>query len=155
MKDYHREGIAATPPTSADPLNRRIDAARPESETGRRFSEMVDAYLADRSKAENESQIKAWLNQWRDQRTTLEGEAMQSSLLKEIVPISQNLSSLATAGLTALAYMDKGEHAPEAWEAEQLNLVEQASKPQAQLLLMVAPPIQRLIEGAAGPSTSK
>jgi len=155
VKDYHREESATTPATSADPLNRLIDAVRPESDAGRRFSEAVDIYLADRSNAGNETQIRAWLTKWRDQRTSLEPLVAHSFLLKEVLPISQNLSSLATAGLASLDYIEKSEHAPEAWKMEQLKMVEQASKPQAQLLLMVASPIQKLIEAAAGQSTSK
>ena len=69
--------------------------------------------------------------------------------MKEIVPISQDLSSLATAGLAALDSIDKGEKAPDSWKSEQLALVERASKPRAQLLLMVAAPIQKLIEAAS------
>jgi hexosaminidase len=150
VKDYTREELASTPPASTDPLNRMIDAARPESETARQFSQMVDAYLADRSKAGNEEQIRNWLTRWRDQRDALAPMADHSLLLKEVVPISQDLSSLATAGLESLDYIDKGQTAPDPWKTTQTSLVEQGSKPKAQLLLVVVAPIQKLIAAASG-----
>ena len=155
VKDYHREELAAAPPTSADPLNRVVDAARPESETARQFTELVDAYLKPSSSggtasAEVETRMKTWLTQWRDQQTDLAPLAANSLLLAEVAPISQDLSSLATAGLAALDYIDKHQRAPQDWTTMQRSMAEQASKPKAQLLLMVAPPIQKLIEAAAG-----
>ena len=153
VKDYQREELAVSPPTSLDPLNRLIDAARPESDTARHFGEMVDAYLKEQAKAApagNETQIKGWLVQWRDQRNALAPLAANSFFLREAVPISEDLSDLATAGLTALDYLDKRQRAPEDWKTKQLSVIEQASKPKAQVLLMVAPSIQKLIEAAAG-----
>jgi hexosaminidase len=150
VKDYTREELASTPPASTDPLNRMIDAARPESETARQFSQMVDAYLADQSKAGNEEQIRNWLTRWRDQRDALAPMADHSLLLKEVVPISQDLSSLATAGLESLDYIDKAQTAPDPWKTTQTSLVEQGSKPKAQLLLVVVAPIQKLIAAASG-----
>ena len=72
-------------------------------------------------------------------------------------PVSNELSALGTAGLSALDYLENGETRPETWEAEQLALVERAKKPQAQVLLMVAPAVQALIEASAAtePSSSK
>ena len=160
VKDYHREELAAKPPTSADPLNRLVDAARPESDTARQFSEMVDDYLKHSTRESTvargggEARIRELLAEWRDQRSPLEALAANSFLLKEIVPVSQDLASLATAGLASLDFIDKGEQASNDWKVKQLGLVEQASKPKAQLLLMVAPPIQKLIEAAAGSTTT-
>jgi hypothetical protein len=44
-----------------------------------------------------------------------------------------------------------GSVAPDAWKAQQLTLIEQAKKPRAGLLLMVAAPIQQLIEASDKP----
>jgi hexosaminidase len=153
VKDYNREELATTPPASIDPLNRVVDAARPESETAREFGQMVDTYLADRSKPGNEAQLRAWLARWRDQREPLVAMADHSSLVKEVVPISQNLAALADAGLQSLDYLDKNQTAPESWKTTQMALVDQASKPQAQMLLMVVAPVQKLIGAASGPAT--
>jgi hexosaminidase len=93
-----------------------------------------------------ETQIRALLVMWRDNDARLEPLLQNSFLLKQVQPLSQNLASLGAAGLQALDYADKGVAAPANWKSQQLALVEQAKKPAADLLLMVAPPIQKLIE---------
>jgi len=49
-----------------------------------------------------------------------------------------------------LDYIDRGERAPDAWATQRLVLVEQAQKPKAQLQLMVAPAVQKLVEASSG-----
>ena len=153
VKDYNRGDQAATAPTSADPLNRLVDAARPESLKARHFADQVDKLLSGKADADTKAQIKSQLTLWRENQAKLESLAAQSSLLKEVVPISQDLSSLASAGLRAMDYLESGQHAPSDWATEQLGLVEQAKKPKAQVLLMIAPSVQKLIQGSAGQAT--
>ena len=150
VKDYTREEIAAVEATSLSPLNRVIDAARPESATARRFANLVDALLAGRADPEAKPEIKAWLTRWRDNQMSLQPLENQSFLLKEIIPVSQDLSAVANTGLQALDYFDRGERAPEAWAAQEFALLEQAQKPKAQLLLMATPPVQKLVEASSG-----
>jgi hexosaminidase len=150
VKDYNRGDQAAAEPTSADALNRLVDAARPESMTTRKFADQVDKLLSGKADAETKTQIKSQLMLWRDNQTKLQPLADQSFLLKEVVPISLDLSSLGSAGLRAMDYLDSGQHAPADWATEQLGLVEQAKKPKAQLLLVIAPSIQKLIQASAG-----
>jgi hexosaminidase len=152
VKDYTREEIASEPATSATPLNRLVDAARPESATARNFAGLVNALLASKPEPGTEAQIKTLLTRWRDNHTNLQSEFQSSFLLKEDEPISANLSALGTAGLAALDYLDRGEPAPAAWVADQRALIEQAGKPQAQLLLMVGPAVGKLVEASAGQS---
>jgi hexosaminidase len=76
----------------------------------------------------------------------------ESFLLTEVEPISQNLSALGAAGLAALDYIDRGERAPDVWKTEQLAIIEQAKTQKAQVLLMVAPSVQKLVEASAGQS---
>jgi hexosaminidase len=150
VKDYAREELAAVEATSLSPLNRVIDAARPESATARHFADLVDALVADGADARTKQEIRTLLTRWRDNRTGVQSLETQSFLLKEIVPLSQDLSVVATTGLQALDYIDRGERAPEAWATQQFALLEQAQKPKAQLLLMVAPLVQRLVEVSSG-----
>lgn len=149
VKDYSREETAATTPNSGDPLNRLVDTVRSESDTARHFAEYVDLFLAGKSKSTNESKIRECLVQWRDQAPAME-KLPPNPLLIEVIPVSQNLAEAAQTGLAALDYMDKGQPAPEAWKTAELAVIERAAKPEAQLLIMVAPTIQKLIEAAAG-----
>ncbi len=150
VKDYNREELAAVQATSLSPLNRVIDAARPESATARQFGNLVDALIAGHADSEAKQQIKALLIGWRDNQSNLQLLESQSFLLKEIVPLSQDLSAVATTGLQALDYMDRGERAPATWATEQFALLEEAQKPKAQLLLMVVPSVQKLVEASSG-----
>jgi hexosaminidase len=157
VKDYTREETAAEPATSAQPLNRVVDTVRPESMTARQFADSVDALVAGKSKPGAEDRVRSLLNQWRDNQLELQPLFEESLLVKEVASISQNLSALGAAGLAALDYLDRGEKAPAAWVAQQLAIVEQAKKPQSQLLIMVAPAIGKLIQASAGqtaPSSS-
>jgi hexosaminidase len=150
VKDYTREEIATVEATSLSPLNRVIDAARPESDTARRFADLVDGLISGRADADEKSEVKALLIRWRDNQAKLQPLEAQSFLLMEIIPVSQDLAAVATAGLQGLDYFDRGERAPQAWATQQFALLEQAQKPKAQLLLMVAPPVQKLIEASSG-----
>ncbi len=154
VKDYIREDTAPAVPTSLTPLNRVVDAARPESDTARQFSDMVNALLSGKAKPGTEAQIRTLLSRWRDNQIELQPLAEKSFLVKEVLPLSQNLSTLGTAGLAALDYLDHDERAPEQWRSQQLALIEQAKKQQAQLLLMIAPAVQKLIEASATPGAA-
>jgi len=136
--------------TSITPLNRLVDAARPESQTGREFSAMVEAILANKATPEMKEQVRSLLVLWRDNHEKLEGLEAKSFLMKDVMPISQNLAGLAAAGLQALDYLSAGRTAPESWTNDALALADEAKKPQSQVLLTVAPPIARLIRAAAG-----
>src|SRR5256714_1691660 len=150
VKGYAREQLAPSEPTSLTPLNRVIDAARPESATARQFNELVNNFLTGQIKPGMELQIRSTLNSWRDNETQLSAAAQSSSLVQEVAPLSHDLSMLGAAGLQALDYLDRGEKAPEAWKAQELSVAQSAIKPRAQLLLMVASPVQKLIQASAG-----
>src|SRR6266852_411476 len=150
VKGYSRANLATTEPTALTPLNRMVDAARPESAAARRFSALVDAFISGQEKPVTEPQIRALLTEWRDNREKLRPVAENSALVQEVLPVSQNLSALGTAGLQALDYLDRGEKAPDDWKTQQLAIVQQAFEPKAQVLLMVAPAVQKLIQASAG-----
>jgi hexosaminidase len=155
VKEYKREELAAVPPTQSTPLIRLIDAVRPESTTARRFANLVDALLSDKTKSATEkTQIRLLLTRWRDNALDLQPLFGQSFLLKEDIPLSQSLSALGAAGLIAMDYLDSGKHSPDAWRAQALAQVEEAKKPKAQLLLMVASPVGKLIFATGGTSGS-
>ena len=150
VKDYTREETAPAPATSASPLNRVVDAVRPESATARQFAEAVNELAGGAARPGTEARIRESLKRWRNNQAELQPQFGKSLLLKEVAPVSQNLSALGGAGLTALDYLDRGEPAPPAWVTAQLALVEQAKKAQAQLLIMVAPSVEKLIQASAG-----
>jgi hexosaminidase len=137
--------------TSATPLNRLADGASPESELANDFARAENALAASSFKdATAEAEIRGQLTRWRDNDAALEPLLQNSALLKELAPVSQSLASLGAAGLQALEYLDKGEKAPDAWKTQTLAMIEQAKKPQADLLIAVVPAVESLVETSAG-----
>jgi hexosaminidase len=155
VKDYTREETAPQVPTSLVPLNRVVDAARPESRTARNFAAMVDALVAGQADPATREEIRTRMLKWRNNQEELQPLEVQSFLVKEVAPLSQNLSALAAAGLEALDYLDRAEKPSDDWIAQQLSLLQTARQQKAQLLIMVVQPIQELVEFAAGQRTAE
>jgi hexosaminidase len=150
VKDYTREKTAPAEPTSATPLNRVVDAVPLESDAGRRFDELVDRFIASACHdLAAEARLRAQLTAWRDNDAALQPLAERSFLVKEVAANSRDLSALGAVGLAALDAIAKGQPAPDSWKAQQLGIVEQIQKPKAQLLLIPAPAVQKLVETAA------
>jgi hexosaminidase len=151
VKDYARMDSLKTVWDFRAPLNRLVDAASPESNQARHFRDSVQAYIGsgftDRAA---EAEIRTNLATWRDNDARLRLLLEQSFLLNELVPLSEDLSALGVAGLSALDYLDRSEASPEPWRAQQLALLDRARTPKAELLFMVVAPVQRLIEASAG-----
>jgi hexosaminidase len=150
VKDYTREKTAPAEPTSGTPLNRVVDAVPLESDAGRRFDELVDRFIASACHdLAAEARLRAQLTAWRDNDAALQPLAERSFLVKEVAANSRDLSALGAVGLAALDAIAKGQPAPDSWKAQQLGIVEQIQKPKAQLLLIPAPAVQKLVETAA------
>jgi hexosaminidase len=155
VKDYTREQTAPATPTSSTPLNRVVDAVSLESDAGRRFGELVDQFVASACHdPAAEARLRAQLTTWRDNDAILQPLAQRSFLVKEVTANSQDLSVLGTAGLAALDAITKGQPAPDPWKVQQLAIIDQVKKPKAQLLLIPAPAVQKLIEAAAAGTCS-
>jgi hexosaminidase len=150
VKDYTRiEGLKTVWDFRA-PLNRLIDDANPESETGRKFQDLVRKYIQSGFQDHAaELQIRTLLITWRDNDAKLHPVLEESFLLRETAPLSDELSSLGAAGLVALDYLDKSEASPESWRAQQLAQTDAAKTPKADLLLVVVQPVRQLIEATA------
>lgn len=153
VKGYSREEIAAKAgikQTSADPLNRLVDAIPPESETAREFAADVDALVASGfADPAVESRLRVLLQSWQANDVRLEPLLAGSFLLKELSPLSKELSDVAAAGLAALDAAARHEPLSQAQLQQWSALLVQSQKPQADLLLMVAPSVQKLLSAEA------
>jgi hexosaminidase len=132
--------------TQQTPLNRLVDAARPESETARAFAGLVDSM--GRSEMDR-AQIRTWLARWRDNDAQLKPLLERSELLREDLPVSESLGRLTAIGLQALDYLARGERPPQVWLAQQRAFLETCRKPQAELRLAIAPSIEKLLNATA------
>ena len=146
VKEYGRE--ENHPYDSFTPLNRLVDAVPPESDTARRFLMLVDGWLSHPSQSVADS-LKQSLTEWRDNRQELQPILEGSALLKEAIPVSETLQAVADAGLQALDYLGHGGSAPSSWRDQQLAMLKAAEKPQAELLNMLVPAIEKLVAATA------
>jgi hexosaminidase len=145
VKEYSRE--EGRQYTSLTPLNRLVDATLPESDVAREFAELVDGMLvAGNGTQSSRERIRGWLVHWRANDAELAPLLQRSFLLQEAIPLSQDVAALAQAGIEALDYLGKHNKPPESWTRQQVALVESASKPRAELLIMIAPAIRKLVD---------
>jgi hexosaminidase len=130
------------------PLNRLPDAARPESFTALAFGKMVDNIIAGTAQPVERNTARLLLTAWRDNHVRLAPTLNQNALLKEDVPISENLSAVGVIGLEALDMLEGRGTAVESWRAQQTALLSQFAKPNAELLLKVVAPVEKLVAAA-------
>ncbi len=128
--------------TSFTPMNRLVDATRPESSVAREFAALVQNPSGNREK------IRKQLTLWRDTQAEMIPVMQRSALLKEAVPLAEDLAALAATGLQALDYLETGKKAPKNWGEEQMPMLDRAAKPRAELLIMIVPSIRKLVEAA-------
>ena len=128
--------------TSATPLNRLVDAARPESDVAREFVKLAAASPQD-------PRVRRMLAYWRDNDARVQPVLKQSFLLSEAVPLSQALSAVAGIGIEALDVIEKGARPSDVWVAEKTALLKAAKEPHAEVLIMIVPAVERFIALAA------
>jgi hexosaminidase len=149
VKDYDRWDDSKGPIDFHAPLTRMIDAVSPESDVTRQFHDLVRAFVQGGYKDQAvEAQIRVWLTSWRDNDAKLRPLLEQSGLLQEDVPLSKDLSGIGQAGLESLDYLDKSQTPPDSWRAAQVEVIEEAKKRKADLLLMVAEPVGELVDAS-------
>lgn len=135
--------------TNTTPYNRMVDTAAPESMEARLFGLEVDALLAGRG---DPAAMERKLLSWRGLARRALPQFAGSSLLAETIPMAESLSATAALGLEALSYFRAGKPAPAAWyQAAQATLA-RAQMQQAELRLMIVPPVKKLVD-AVGPAS--
>ncbi len=134
------------------PLIRLVDAARPESQKARKFRDLVDRYLADPLEFTiDRDTLREWLSKWRDNHEALKPILEESPLLNEIIPLSEDAAALADAGIQAIEYIAKDQEAPLSLMEKALSLLDPPRRPEHELLIMIAPGIEKLIQKARAP----
>jgi hexosaminidase len=152
VKDYARAESIKLPADNSVPLNHLVDAVSPESDMARSFRYLVQTYVQGGYKDQDtEQKIRASLTKWSANDAKLHPQLDESFLLKEVEPLSQDLSAVSTAGLAALDYLNKPEASPDAWRTLQLSLMTSAKTPKAEMLLMIVDPVQQLVEASGHP----
>jgi hexosaminidase len=150
VKDYTRGESTNYQALTTTPLNHMVDIVPPESDVARRFSDAVNAFIGGSCRDANAAApLRAELTKWRDNDAALQSLAQKSSFVKEVAPSSQDLSAVATIGLAALDAITKGTPLGDDAKAQATATIAAASKGKAQLLLIPAPTVQKLVDAAA------
>jgi len=129
--------------TFLTPLNRLVDATPPESDAARRFTALTAHWQT------NQAALRQQLALWRDNRAQVLPLLQASALLQEAVPLADHVAALASAGLEALDYLDRGQQPSRDWLDRQHALLQEAMQPQAELLIAIAPAVGRLVDATA------
>ena len=148
LEDYQRGETRHY--TQQTPLNRLVDAARPESDTARDLARQVDMLLADPTRQAGRHAIRVGLEEWQGLDVRLRPLLEGTEILRETMGLAAEASALAAAGLEALGFLEQGVPAPEAWWTTRAPLLEREQKPRTGLEVAYRPSIKRLMEAAAG-----
>jgi len=150
VKDYTRGESTSYQAITTTPLNHMVDAVPPESDTARRFGELVDKFISTSClDGDTREQLRVQFTAWRDNDSKLQPLAGRSFLVQEVAARSQDLALLGLWGLEALDLIAHGQSMAESGKAQKLSILETIQKPKAQLLLIPASTIQKLIEVAS------
>ncbi len=137
--------------TSTTPLNRLVDSIPPESRAARDFRNAVNEYLGARQDQRNSSALRQQLALWSENAAAVRPILENNSLLTENIAVADALAALCKVGQEALSYLDTGAAAspsvPAAdWKQQNLSAVQEAAKRHGDILIQIAPGIQKLVE---------
>jgi hexosaminidase len=127
--------------TSLTPLNRFVDAARPESESVRALERAA-------SKLEI-AQLREQFTRWAGNDARFQPLAEDNALLAELKPLSQDLSALGSAGLRMLTYLEGRRPAPKSWLSAQAKELDRMIKPRNEVVLAAVRPVRLLLDELA------
>jgi hexosaminidase len=143
---YQRESLKHSDWNS--PLNHLVDAVPPESNSARKFTNLVASIVAGNATPEQWDQAKNRLMMWRDNDAKLQPSLRKSDITAELVPVSQTLAAVSAIGLRALDDLKNHRAADAATTQTDMQTLKDAEKPQAVLRLMVVSPIETLVKAA-------
>ncbi|MGH9873449.1 MAG: family 20 glycosylhydrolase [Pyrinomonadaceae bacterium] len=148
VKEYRRYQMR--PQTMLSPLTGLIDATRPDSDTARGFSSVVDNFISDAPRfALYRRSLSETLAAWQSAGLALGPLIDSSPALQEARPLANNLSEISQVGLEAMAYLSAGQAPTMQWRDAQLLKLDEAAKPKAALEFVVIPAIRKLVMAAA------
>ena len=131
VKGYARSG-GGRKYTQQTPLTRLVDAARPESDTARHFTNDIAA--------KNWSKVQLQLVAWREYKLP------NAPDVQEAAPLARNLNAMAEIGLRAVELQGSATPPPPGWAAARVAELTAMKKPQAELLLMPVDSVIALVK---------
>ena len=135
--------------TSLVPMNRLPDAARPESESVRAL-EVAAAKLAANPKgsAAEASTLRLAFSRWAENDARFVELAGDDPMLKELLPLSKDLSALGNAGLRLVDYLEKGTPLPASFVADETREMTRFARPMVEIMMAASRPVKVLLDAA-------
>jgi hexosaminidase len=130
--------------TQDTPLNRLVDAARPESDAARIFRKVVDQFLKDAPDWKDPADLRATLTTWKNNDAVLRPILEKSELAAEAVALSKHLSYLGELGLNAVESIVSKKQTVSSWQDEAKQTLDSAQKPQAEVFIALVPAVRKL-----------
>jgi hexosaminidase len=132
------------------PLNRFVDAARPESEIVRHI-ELLARKVAAAPSADpaDLASLRAVFQVWAANDARFQALAEDNALLAEVKNLSKDLSAAGAMGIEILDYWGGSKAAPSDWIAAQARELARIERPNAEVLLAAARPVKILLDGLA------
>lgn len=134
--------------TVFSPFTKIADVATPDQKVPRIFNKQVETFLANPS-PEMETNITEKLILWKENDAQFKLLLRNSPVLIEAGSLSENLSSLASAGLEAIQYMHDYKKVGADWLKEKLAVAIKAKQQGGRCEIQVVDAIQKLIQRAA------
>ena len=127
------------------PLNRLADILPPESRAARRFEDVVNRALSKPSILKDDAaEIRETLTRWQTGVRDAVPALGRSFLLKEMIPVAENIDEILALGLDALRFIETG-NKPSAEQREKAKiLLEKAGKIQAETEIVIVSAIEKL-----------
>jgi hypothetical protein len=129
--------------TTSTPLERLVDAARPESDAARAFGKEVARWIA--AGPTDVAPLRRSLEVWKNNHAVLEPILAGSPLAAEARGLSKDLAAVATLGHDALDHVAGGRRPSTAWSESARKLLADAGKPRAELELGIVPHVRKLV----------
>ncbi len=130
------------------PFTKIADVATPDQEVPRIFNKQVEEFLIHPS-MELEINITEKLTLWKGNDSEFKLIIRNSPVLVEAASLSENLCSLAEAGLEAIQFMHDHTKAGAEWLKEKLIIATKAKQQGGRCEIQVVDAIQKLIQRAA------
>jgi hexosaminidase len=129
------------------PMNHLIDAVRPDPPSQHEVEALVKEYLANHDAAAH-AELAAIFASWVSAGPKAQAVMAAAPLLIDPAPRAAQLTDLGTAGLEALAHLEKKESAPADWEQAKLAVIDEAAKPVGLVRFTVLDPVRELVKAA-------
>jgi hexosaminidase len=126
------------------PLNRLVDAERPESDEARHFADLVDRIVAKPDPADI-AEARRILEAWKANDEAVQPVFAASFLASENAQLSHELSTVSATGIEALHSIETRRARPKSWIESNRDELEKMRKGRAEIIVPIIPAVEKLV----------